>query len=45
MHGGAKPVMILARALENNTDEHIDTRMILDKVRRIDTPVLVSGSA
>jgi PBP1b-binding outer membrane lipoprotein LpoB len=33
MHGGEKPVMILARALENNTDEHIDTRMILDKVR------------
>ena len=32
-HGGQMPVMILARALENNTDEHIDTRMILDKVR------------
>ncbi len=32
-HGGEKPVMILARALENNTDEHIDTRLILDKVR------------
>ena len=32
-HGGQRPVMILARALENNTDEHIDTRMILDKVR------------
>jgi uncharacterized protein (TIGR02722 family) len=32
-HGGQKPVMILARSLENNTDEHIDTRMILDKVR------------
>jgi uncharacterized protein (TIGR02722 family) len=32
-HGGQRPVMILARSLENNTDEHIDTRMILDKVR------------
>jgi uncharacterized protein (TIGR02722 family) len=32
-HSGEKPVMILARALENNTDEHIDTRLILDKVR------------
>ena len=32
-HNGQRPVMILARALENNTDEHIDTRMILDKVR------------
>ncbi len=32
-HNGQKPVMILARAMENNTDEHIDTRMILDKVR------------
>ncbi len=32
-HNGQRPVMILARALENNTDEHIDTRMILDKIR------------
>jgi uncharacterized protein (TIGR02722 family) len=32
-HGGQKPVMILARSLENNTDEHIETRMILDKIR------------
>jgi uncharacterized protein (TIGR02722 family) len=32
-NNGQKPVMILARAMENNTDEHIDTRMILDKVR------------
>jgi len=32
-NNGQRPVMILARALENNTDEHIDTRMILDKVR------------
>jgi uncharacterized protein (TIGR02722 family) len=32
-HGGEKPVMILARALENKTDEHIDTRLVLEKIR------------
>jgi uncharacterized protein (TIGR02722 family) len=32
-HGGEKPVMLLARALENKTDEHIDTRLILEKIR------------
>lgn len=32
-HGGEKPVMLLARSLENKTDEHIDTRLILEKIR------------
>lgn len=32
-HQGEKPVMLLARSLENNTDEHIDTRLILEKIR------------
>lgn len=32
-HGGEKPVIILARDLENKTDEHIDTRLILEKIR------------
>jgi hypothetical protein len=32
-HGGEKPVMLLARALENKTDEHIDTRLVLEKIR------------
>lgn len=32
-HGGEKPVMLLARTLENKTDEHIDTRLILEKIR------------
>ncbi len=41
-NNGQKPVMILARALENNTDEHIDTRMILDKVR---TSLIKTGVA
>lgn len=41
-HNGQRPVMILARALENNTDEHIDTRMILDKVR---TALIKNGVA
>jgi hypothetical protein len=41
-HGGRKPVMILARDLINNTDEHIDTRMILDKIR---TQLIKNGVA
>ena len=32
-HGGEKPVMLLAKSLLNKTDEHIDTRLILDKIR------------
>ena len=28
-HGGEKPVLLLAKSLQNNTDEHIDTRLIL----------------
>jgi uncharacterized protein (TIGR02722 family) len=32
-HGGEKPVMLLAKGLKNNTDEHIDTRLILEKIR------------
>jgi uncharacterized protein (TIGR02722 family) len=32
-HGGEKPVIILARELENKNDEHIDTRLILEKIR------------
>lgn len=32
-HGGEKPVMLLAKGLLNKTDEHIDTRLILEKIR------------
>ena len=32
-HVGQKPVMLLAKSLLNNTDEHINTRLILDKIR------------
>jgi uncharacterized protein (TIGR02722 family) len=32
-HGGEKPVLLLAKSLQNNTDEHIDTRLILEKIR------------
>jgi len=32
-HGGEKPVMLLAQSLQNKTDEHIDTRLILEKIR------------
>ncbi len=30
---GQKPVMLLAKELLNKTDEHIDTRLILEKIR------------
>jgi uncharacterized protein (TIGR02722 family) len=33
MHGGEKAVMLLAKSLINKTDEHIDTRLILEKIR------------
>jgi len=32
-HAGQKPVMLLAKSLINNTDEHIDTRLVLEKIR------------
>jgi penicillin-binding protein activator len=32
-HAGEKPVMLLAKDLRNNTDEHINTRLILEKIR------------
>jgi uncharacterized protein (TIGR02722 family) len=32
-HGGEKPVLLLADRLLNKTDEHIDTRLILEKIR------------
>jgi uncharacterized protein (TIGR02722 family) len=32
-HAGQKPVMLLAKELKNNTDEHINTRLILEKMR------------
>jgi uncharacterized protein (TIGR02722 family) len=32
-HGGERPVMLLAANLQNKTDEHIDTRLILEKIR------------
>ena len=32
-HGAEKPVLLLAKGLKNNTDEHIDTRLILEKIR------------
>lgn len=28
-----KPVMLLAKELKNNTDEHINTRLVLEKIR------------
>ena len=33
LHGGEKPVMLLAQSLINNTDEHINTRLVLEKIR------------
>ncbi len=33
MHGGEQPVMLLAKNLINNTDEHINTRLLLEKIR------------
>ena len=30
---GEKPVMMLAKSLLNKTDEHVDTRLILEKIR------------
>jgi uncharacterized protein (TIGR02722 family) len=33
MHGGEQPVLLLAQSLINNTDEHINTRLILEKIR------------
>ena len=32
-HAGQKPVMLLAKSLLNNTDEHVNTRLILEKIR------------
>jgi len=32
-NAGEKPVMLLAKELKNNTDEHINTRLILEKIR------------
>ena len=32
-HAAEKPVLLLAKALLNNTDEHINTRLILEKIR------------
>jgi uncharacterized protein (TIGR02722 family) len=32
-NAGQKPVMLLAKALKNNTDEHVNTRLILEKIR------------
>lgn len=32
-HAGERPVMLLAKSLMNKTDEHIDTRLILEKIR------------
>jgi penicillin-binding protein activator len=32
-NAGQKPVMLLAQSLQNNTDEHINTRLILEKIR------------
>ncbi len=32
-HMGEKPIMILAKSLLNKTDEHVDTRLILEKIR------------
>jgi uncharacterized protein (TIGR02722 family) len=32
-HAAQKPVMLLAKSLLNNTDEHINTRLVLEKIR------------
>jgi len=32
-HPTEKPVMLLAKELKNNTDEHINTRLVLEKIR------------
>ena len=32
-NAGERPVMLLAKSLLNKTDEHIDTRLILEKIR------------
>jgi uncharacterized protein (TIGR02722 family) len=32
-HGGEQPVLLLAKSLINNTDEHINTRLVLEKIR------------
>jgi uncharacterized protein (TIGR02722 family) len=32
-HPMEKPIMLLAKELKNNTDEHINTRLILEKIR------------
>jgi len=32
-HAGQKPVMLLAKELRNETDEHINTRLVLEKIR------------
>ena len=42
MHAGEKPVMLLAQSLLNKTDEHIDTRLILEKIR---TQMIKQGMA
>ncbi|MBN1884877.1 MAG: hypothetical protein JW876_05085 [Candidatus Krumholzibacteriota bacterium] len=41
-HAGEKPVMLLAQSLLNKTDEHIDTRLILEKIR---TQMIKQGMA
>ncbi len=32
-NAGQKPVMLLAKELRNDTDEHINTRLVLEKIR------------
>jgi uncharacterized protein (TIGR02722 family) len=32
-HVAEKPVLLLAKELKNNTDEHINTRLVLEKIR------------
>jgi hypothetical protein len=32
-NAGTKPVMLLAKELKNDTDEHINTRLVLEKIR------------
>ena len=32
-NAGQKPVMLLAKELKNETDEHINTRLVLEKIR------------
>ena len=41
-HAGQKPVMLLAKELKNDTDEHINTRLILEKIR---TRMINEGTA